>query len=276
MNTKKLHITRYIAVFIFVFAFFILCSFSAKATVYEIDGFEIPVDIEINGVLLESPVPAFLDGGTTYVPLRALFEAYGAEVLWNDQTKTATVSRKGVVIDYVTGENAVLYKDTTFVPVRAASEALGFEVGWDSYYLCVKISAEDVTLSQHQIKKAYTLDDVLITAQILQCECGSAAFEAKLAVANVITNRVESDLFPDTVREVIYDNRYGSIQFTPAYNGKINNTPNAQCILASKCALSGTVVAPGCLFFQADYVKNSWMNRNRQYAMSLGGNTFFY
>lgn len=259
-------------IFISVFA----ASFCAKAEIYSIDGFEIPIDIEINGTLLECPVPAFLDGGTTFVPVRAISEAYGADVSWDDASKCATISLGEKKVDFTIGENAVLYKDTTFVPVRAASETLGFSVEWDSFYFCVKISAPEVSLLPEQVKKAYTLDDVLVLAQILQCECGSAFFESKIAVANVVTNRVASPLFPDTVREVIYDNRYGSIQFTPAYNGKINNTPNSECILASKCALSGVNVAPGCLFFQADYVKNSWMNRNREYAMSLGGNTFFY
>lgn len=270
------YMTKFVIFCLLLAGVLVFSAFYAKAEIFSVDGYEIPVDIEINGALLESSVPAFLDGGTTYVPLRALFEAYGAGVSWNDESKTANVLLGQTELSFVTGENAVLYKDTTFVPVRAASEALGFAVDWDNYYFCVRISAPEISLLPEQTKKAYTLDDVLLLAQILQCECGSGIFESKIAVANVITNRVASPLFPDTVKDVIYDNRYGSIQFAPAYNGKINNTPNQGCILASKCALSGMVVAPDCLFFQAEYINNSWMDRNRQYAMSVGGNKFFY
>ena len=76
--------------------------------------------------------------------------------------------------------------------------------------------------------------------------------------------------------EVIYDRRYGSVQFTLAYNGRINNTPTGECILAAKCALAGVVVAKDCLFYQAEKLTGSWMDKNREVAICVGGNKFFY
>ena len=260
---------------------FLTASFATNALAehYNIDGYEIPIDIVINGCIIKTPVNAFLENDTTYVPVRAIAEALGASVSWNDETKTATVVKGEESIDFSTldEENgAILYLDTTFIPVRAVSEKLGCEVRWDDYYYQVWISAPDITISEEMADYTYSNPEILIVAQVLQCECGSSPFEGKLAVANVITNRVKSTQFPNSVEEVIYDRRYGSVQFSIAYNGKLNNTPSTECILAAKCALDGVNVAPDCLFFQADYVKNSWMDKNRERAMSVGGNTFFY
>lgn len=249
---------------------------SAEPDIYSIDGVNIPVDIVVNGKILKTPQDAFLDGGTVYVPLRAIAECTGAVVAWNGEQMSASVERNGEIFVYTAGTDAVLYKDTMFVPVRMFCERLGFSVTWDGYYCQVILSDAFTVLSEQQTENAYTNEDILLIAQVLQCECAHSSFEGKLAVANVITNRVASQLFPNTVKEVIYDRRYGSVQFTIAYNGKLNNTPNAECILAAKCSLNGTVVAKDCLFYQAEYVTNSWMDRNRQYAACFAGNKFFY
>lgn len=258
----------------------VLSGIVVSAEHYNIEGFEIPIDVVINGCIIKTPVNSFLEteNDTVYVPIRAISETMGAVVTWTDETKTATVSKDENSIDfsiYDEENTAVIYLDTMFIPVRAVSEKLGYEVRWDDYYYQVWISAPDVTVEVERIDTTYANPDILIVAQVLQCECGPG-FEGKIAVANVISNRAKSDLFPDTVQDVIYDRRYGSVQFTIAYNGKLDNTPSKENILAAKCSLDGVIVAPDCLFYQADFVKNSWMDKNRERAVSIGGNTFFY
>ena len=248
---------------------------------YSVGGVEIPVDIVINGSIIKTPVDAFLEteNSTTYVPVRAIAEAMGAEVSWDDETKTATVTKGETNVSfsiYDTENTAVLYLDTTFIPARAVSEKFGYNVTWDDYYYQVWISAPDVVVPYEYIDTSYYNDEILIVAQVLHCECRYSSFDGKIAVANVITNRVASSLFPDTVHKVIYDRRYGSVQFTIAYNGMLENTPTPECILAAKCALNGTVVAKDCLFYQAEKLTGSWMDKNREVAMCVGGNKFFY
>ena len=265
---------------VFVGCVFALSCGAVSAEHYNIDGFEIPIDVVINGSIIKTPVNSFLEteNDTVYVPIRAISETMGAVVSWTDETKTATVSKDENSIDfsiYDEENTAVIYLDTMFIPVRAVSEKLGYDVRWDDYYYQVWISAPDVNVETERIDTTYANPDILIVAQVLQCECGPG-FEGKIAVANVISNRAKSDLFPDTVQEVIYDRRYGSVQFTIAYNGKLDNTPSKENILAAKCSLDGVIVAPDCLFYQADFVKNSWMDKNRERAVSIGGNTFFY
>lgn len=81
----------------------------------------------------------------TMVPLRAIFETMGAEVEWDDATKTVTATRDDVTISlaigsdqlYVNGEAktidtpAMIINDRTMVPVRAIAESFGCEVNWN-------------------------------------------------------------------------------------------------------------------------------------------------
>jgi len=83
--------------------------------------------------------------GRTMVPLRSIFEALGAEVVWDDATKTATSYLGGVEVKVTIGADklikdgeekpldvpAQIIDSRTLVPVRAISEAYNCEVKWD-------------------------------------------------------------------------------------------------------------------------------------------------
>ena len=89
-------------------------------------------------------MPVIVDG-RTLVPMRGIFEALGAVVLWDDATKTVTAKKSGKVISLVIGDNQAtldgevktldvapqIIGGRTMVPVRFVSEALGEEVGWN-------------------------------------------------------------------------------------------------------------------------------------------------
>ncbi len=81
----------------------------------------------------------------TLVPMRAIFEALGADVSWNDAEKTVTAKKDEIVIVLKIGsekffknlENvpldtpAVIQNDRTYIPLRAVSEALENTVDWN-------------------------------------------------------------------------------------------------------------------------------------------------
>lgn len=72
---------------------------------------------------------------------------------------------------------------------------------------------------------SYTKDELMYLSCIIYCEAGSQSKKGKIAVANVIMNRVDSKIFDHvtTIKEAIYDcDRWGR-QFSPVYvksNGK--------------------------------------------------------
>lgn len=87
-------------------------------------------------------------------------------------------------------------------------------------------SSLSATIENEQAKlPAYTQDELMYLSCIIYCEAGNQEKKGKIAVANVIMNRVESDIFDHvtTIKEAIYDcDRWGR-QFSPVYvksNGK--------------------------------------------------------
>ena len=63
------------------------------------------------------------------------------------------------------------------------------------------------------------VSDEDLLAAIIYCEAGNQPYDGQLAVGLVITNRVRSSLFPNTIKEVVY----AADQFTPSRNGFLTN-----------------------------------------------------
>ena len=95
----------------------------------------------------------------------------------------------------------------------------------------------------------------------------------KIAVGNVVMNRLNSPMYPNTVHGVIFDRR-GGVQFTPAATGAINRTPDSSCVIAAKLALDAASVVGDSLFFNVRTL-NSWASRNRPYVTTIGNHAFF-
>ena len=96
-----------------------------------------------------------------------------------------------------------------------------------------------------------TCTDLELFAALLECEAGSRDYEAILAVASVVVNRMNSRYYPDTLRGVILQ----SGQFPPATNGlvekKLARGVKDLCVTAAQDALAGKNNVGDCLQFRA-------------------------
>ena len=94
--------------------------------------------------------PAFIEGDRTLVPMRAIAEAFGLEVGWDEDTGTASIDGKAQIVigetemtlmdgsTYTLDVPAATYNDRTFLPLRALCEqVLGKQVYWDDHGLIV-------------------------------------------------------------------------------------------------------------------------------------------
>ena len=89
-------------------------------------------------------VPYISAESRTLVPIRFISESLGADVAWDADTQTVTVSKGSDKIEMVIGETSykvngtdktmetapVITQDRTMIPLRAAAEALGQKVFW--------------------------------------------------------------------------------------------------------------------------------------------------
>ena len=200
---------------------------------------------------------------STYVPLRAFADAVApSTVTWNAPTSTARVSSPGLNVEVQTGRQYMTANDRAYymadsvlmqsgrvlVPVRALSFAYGLNVSWDNASRTAYI---DGSVSPVQNGTSfYNSDSLYWLSRIIHAESQGESMKGKLAVGNVILNRVRSSTFPNSIYSVIFDRNYG-VQFTPTENGTIHQTPGADSVAAAKMVLEGVKAVPdGTLYFQ--------------------------
>lgn len=122
----------------------------------------------------------------------------------------------------------------------------------------------------------YTESDYNVLLRIVQAEAGGCDMKGKILVANVILNRVESDEFPDTITDVVYEKR----QFSPVSNGSINRCKvGEETVEAVDRALAGEDYSEGALYFMNRRASSGsnvrWFDTHLDYLFQHGGHEFF-
>ena len=115
---------------------------------------EKPITVLLDGTPIEFDVPPVLMNSRTMVPMRAIFEALGAKVNWNEFNESVSgISKTGKKVVISIGSNRatvdgapveidappVLIDGRTLVPLRFISETFDCEVGWDDATYTVTI-----------------------------------------------------------------------------------------------------------------------------------------
>lgn len=92
-------------------------------------------------------VEPFIENGRTMIPLRALADAFGFDVKWEQKEQKITLKKDSVSIIMNIGKSEMLVNgkteifedavpmiknNVTFLPVRQLAEILGVKVGWDN------------------------------------------------------------------------------------------------------------------------------------------------
>lgn len=101
----------------------------------------------------------------------------------------------------------------------------------------------------------YSQEDLYLLAKLIYCEAGSdwLSDEHQQLVAMVALNRVNSDKFPNTLKEVVYQKG----QYACIYMDRWNEEPPQRCIDNAKLALEGQVYCPSNVLFQAEFKQGS-------------------
>lgn len=119
------------------------------------------VDLYVDTNKIDTDTPPTVVDGRTLVPVRAIFEAIGATVTWDADTRTATGIRGDIIVSvqidntiaYVNGEPRVLdvpaqiINGRTMVPARFISESMGCDVTW--YQPTQTVGVANATKGQH-------------------------------------------------------------------------------------------------------------------------------
>ncbi len=143
-----------------------------------------------------------------------------------------------------------------------------------------KVTGWNVTYSQAKkmvkADSAYDYEDLYWLARIISAEAKGESFTGQIGVGTVVLNRVKSKQFPNTVKGVVFDRKYGT-QFTPVANGSIYNTPTQSAVVAAKMCLDGYTLSGSVLYFlNPSIATSSWIQNNRKYAFRVGNHEFYY
>lgn len=119
-------------------------DFTVGQTVYRVDRDYLVMDA--------SP---FLSAGRTFVPVRYMSDAMGAEVGWHQATKRVTLTRGETRVELFVGRPVIrvngrersldvapiLSGGRTYLPARFVAEAFGYDAGWDRVSQTVTLTA---------------------------------------------------------------------------------------------------------------------------------------
>lgn len=105
-------------------------------------------------------------------------------------------------------------KDNNYIYMPISNEVVGYNIKEDI------ITSDDIfeKLTPVENDLAYTDEEIDLISIITMAEAEGESELGQRLVIDVILNRVDSDLFPDTVNDVIYQKN----QFTSTYNGRMD------------------------------------------------------
>ena len=140
------------------------------------------------------------------------------------------------------------------------------------------LDAKTISLAENARMMSDADYDTLL--HIVEAEAGTEDVKGRVLVANVIMNRVKNKEFPDTVTEVVWQNTDGVPQFSPTYDGRINEvTVTDETKEAVKQALEGVDYSEGALFFiqksEAEAQNVSWFEKDLKRLFKYGVHEFY-
>lgn len=156
-------------------------------------------------------------------------------------------------------------------PVRQLAQVFNLTVDYDGENDLVLLGrqegAEPYLASGDE---TYDGDTMYWLSRIINAESGNQSMEGKIAVGNVVMNRVHNPRFPDNIEDVLFQKN----QFTPAISGSIYREPNWESVVAAKLVLDGAQVTPDALFFNAAGLR-SYASRTKTYVTTIGNHAFY-
>ena len=134
----------------------------------------------------------------------------------------------------------------------------------------INVETNNSTNTEIKFKYNISQSEFDLLTRLVHAEAKGESLEGKIAVVNVIFNRLESDLFPDDITSIIYQKN----QFSPVKNGSIFNKPSQESIQAVNEALAGKNLVKDAVYFYAPSLLNkSWLD-TRETVCVIGNHVF--
>ena len=240
----------------------------------------------VDGEYVSVEVARVQHDGVTYVALAPMAKELdeSVQIGWDGSSSTVTVKSSKLSLTakvgqlYIQANGRYLYVPEgvqmvggkVTVPLSVLVKAFDARLSWDAASGTVVVNRGSGAIQSGD--SYYNQDDLFWLSRIIQAECGNQPLEGRMAVGNVVLNRVKNPAFPSTVKGVLSQKN----QFTTWKNGALaKRTPNATSVIAAKLVLDGGEVesTKGATFF--DSKSNSWAARNKTCVAVIGNHKFY-
>lgn len=205
------------------------------------------IKIIFDGTQLELNSPAVIENGTTLVPLRNVFEAFGVEPHWDGSTQSVT-AKKGDTVIWLQINNKVakigeqevqlntpakIINNYTMVPLRFISESFGVVPEWDGSTSTITINSiststevseeesddeEDIEAKPDSETKVsvFDLDYELCMSYGTLNEVDNMSCDNNEFLKGLCAELEEDSMFPSGESYIIIrnDNNYSNLEFT--------------------------------------------------------------
>ena len=228
-------------------------------------------------------------GGTVYVPVQRFADLFGNfKTVYTEATEQVVITGTNLSITvkvgdpyitvneriFYTGKKVISLGGWIFVPLTSMCKAVNAKVTIRQGYYDAFITSGDSTKVQWA-SEYYNSTDLYWLSRIISAEAKGEPFAGQIAVGNVVLNRMRSKQFPNTVKGVIFDTKYGT-QFSPVASGTIYNTPTASAVRAAKICLEGYSLSTKMIYFyNPSIATSSWIGRTRPYIITIGNHKFY-
>lgn len=197
--------------------------------------------------------------------------------------------KKNKLKEYVYVALILVLTATLIITIQTGSEAYKelLDINKDYHYLLenqresygeIIKDLEDRRINDGLPVRNFTAEEVYLLACCVEAEAGSFDKNplSQQYVTQVILNRLRSENFPNTIKEVIFQKVNDVPQFSVAYNGMIDRDVDPSTLVnVYRVLLHGTDLPEYVCYFYADSVKNNWVNTLEVYD-TVQGTVFAY
>lgn len=121
--------------------------------------------------------------------------------------------------------------------------------------------------------KDWSEEETYLLAKIAMAEAEGCNTQTKALIIMCVLNRVESNEFPDTIKEVIFQKN----QFSPVDDGRWDRVePNKDCYRAVRIVAEAKYdYSDGATYFESCTNENNWHSRNLEFLYKSEGMRFY-
>lgn len=233
---------------------------------------------EVDDSLNYKEVPVYVDGllscrgyvinDNTYVSLETMCGVLGYEskASYDKSSETLTIKIDDISVTvnkndrfmYANGrclflpDGYVEIDGRTVFPIEAVARIFTLEVKDGKLKDTYNLSSDNEKLLESG-DEFYGEEDLYWLSRVITWESGNQVLEGQVSVGDVVLNRCKSDIYPDTVKDVIFD----TTQFSVVATGAIYMDPWPLSVVAAKLALEGYNFIGEAMYFMSTTLDES-------------------